>query len=372
MNVLCLFDTGVDRAECHQLIGLKQAGVNPYVICKPGTARIADLRAAGIEVEPIEIRSKVDLALIRRLRQLMQERRFDLIHAFRKRAMSNYSLAMIGQKSPPVIAYRGIIGNLSYWDPFAWLTFLNPRVRRIICVCEAVRKYFLQKRLLFFFSLFDEKKVVRIYKGHRVEWYAQPGKSERILGRFGIPESARVIGCISRIKARKGIRELIQAMELLKTDQEVHLVILGRIEDSHHRQALEHSPCRDRIHLLGFHPDAAQMAAEFDVITLPSLRREGLPRAVIEGMSQAIPPVVTDAGGSPELVEDGVSGLVVPPGDPTALARAFDALLRDEARRQAMGVAARQRIIERFSVDDTVKATLVLYREVLAESLPES
>ncbi|MFP4295183.1 MAG: glycosyltransferase family 4 protein [Halothiobacillaceae bacterium] len=369
MRVLCLFDTGIDRGECHQLIGLRALGAEPVVVCRPGTARIAELEAAGIEVLPIKIGGKVRPSVIRALRRLVRTRRFDLVHAFRKRALSNYRIATIGLGAPPIIAYRGIIGNLSYWDPFAWLTFLDPRLARIVCVCDAVQDYFLEKRLLGFFSLFDRHRVRRIYKGHRVEWYDRPPADPPLRARFGIPADAPVIGCVSRVKARKGIRELIEAMARIKARQDVHLVIFGRVEDRRHVRSLARSPCRGRIHLVGFHEDAVGLVQDFDIITLPSLRREGLPRAVIEGMAQAVPPVVTEAGGSPELVEPGVSGLVVPPGDIDALAAAFDRLLSDDRMRCAMGQAARARIARDFGVDATIAQTWALYQEVIGASL---
>lgn len=207
---------------------------------------------------------------------------------------------------------------------------------------------------------------MRIYKGHKVEWYTEKIDSELVLPRLGIPECAHVIGCISRIKARKGISELIQSMDLMTSGTEVHLVILGRVEDQSYRSALESSASRERIHLLGFLPGAARIAAEFDIITLPSLRREGLPRAVIEGMAHGVAPVVTNAGGSPELIEHGVSGLIVPPGDPAALAEAFNVLLSDDERRKAMGQAAQQRIRTHFDTDQSVAQTFALYNDVVA------
>lgn len=157
-------------------------------------------------------------------------------------------------------------------------------------------------------------------------------------------------------------------MDLIKSDREVHLVILGKIQDNSYRRALETSASKERIHLLGFQPEAAKMAAEFDIITLPSLRREGLPRAVIEGMAQGIAPVVTDAGGSAELIEPGVSGLVVPPGSPEALAAAFSELLSDDQRCVRMGLAAQQRIKECFNVEKTINETLLVYKELIPDT----
>jgi len=97
---------------------------------------------------------------------------------------------------------------------------------------------------------------------------------------------------------------------------------------------------------------------------LPSLRREGLPKTVIEAMAYAVPPIVTNVGGSPELVEHGRSGLVVPPGDAGALADAIETLRHDPALAEAYGQAARCRIAEHFPIANTINATAELYREL--------
>lgn len=99
---------------------------------------------------------------------------------------------------------------------------------------------------------------------------------------------------------------------------------------------------------------------------LPSVRREGLPKTVIEAMALGVAPIVSDTGGSAELVVDGESGLVVPPGDPAALAQAIAALCANPSRRRAMGAAARLRLGTSFRVEDAVAAHLALFRQVLA------
>jgi glycosyltransferase involved in cell wall biosynthesis len=98
---------------------------------------------------------------------------------------------------------------------------------------------------------------------------------------------------------------------------------------------------------------------------LPALRREGLSKSVIEAMANAVTPIVTDTGGNAELVIDGVSGLVVPPGDAAALARAIERLYRAPAERIAMGRAARERIATAFRLETTVAEMLAAYRRVL-------
>jgi L-malate glycosyltransferase len=100
---------------------------------------------------------------------------------------------------------------------------------------------------------------------------------------------------------------------------------------------------------------------------MPSLDREGLPRAAIEAMAQGVPAVVTDVGGMSELVRDGVEGFVVLPGRPPALADALLRLMRNPELRRMMGRQARERIRTEFSVERSVSGTLATYESVVGE-----
>nr|WP_242464689.1 glycosyltransferase family 4 protein [Halorhodospira abdelmalekii] len=311
------------------------------------------------------MRTKADPRAIAALRRLRRERTFDLVHAYYKVALTNYQLAGLSPSLPrlPVVAYRGIIGNLSYFDPFSWLSFLDPRIERIVCVCEAIRQYFLHKSLVPGVRLFRPERVATIHKGHRCEWYRQA--QPQLPTDLQIPPGAPVIGCVARLKKRKGIVELIRAFEQLPAALNAYLVLVGRVEYAAITQAAAASPAADRIRLTGFRRDAPQIAGAFTIKTLPSLRREGLPRAVIEAMAQGIPAVVSDSGGNPELVEEGVSGRVTPAGDIEALRAALEQLLADPRLRRRMGVAAERRIRDHFTVERTAEETLALYRAVL-------
>ncbi len=358
-----------DRAESESIIAMAQRGVRPTVICSPDAGMRERMEQAGVEVIPLPLRANVDRDSIAAMRALLQEREFDLVHALYKKTLCNFTLAARGLRRPPMVAYRGIIGNLSYWDPLSWLSFLNPRIERIICVCEAIRQYFLHKRFLLGFHLFKPQRVVTIYKGHRPEWYR--GSADRsALRALGIADEAPVIGCVARLKKRKGIVELIQAFEQLPGELNAHLVLVGTVEYPAIEAAARNSSAAERIHLLGFRRDAPALAGAFDIITLPSLRREGLPRAIIEAMAQGVPAMVSDSGGNPELVEDGKSGRVTPAGDVAAMREALRQMVADRELRARLGEGAARRIAEDFSIERTVEKTLALYQEVLAEAKP--
>jgi glycosyltransferase involved in cell wall biosynthesis len=114
---------------------------------------------------------------------------------------------------------------------------------------------------------------------------------------------------------------------------------------------------------LGFRTDIPHLLDAVDGVVLPSLY-EGMPLTAIEASAMACPIVATAVDGTPEVVEDGITGWLVPPADPAALARALTGMLGDRARALAAGRAGRARVLERFDLASQVEATAAVYREV--------
>ena len=127
---------------------------------------------------------------------------------------------------------------------------------------------------------------------------------------------------------------------------------------------------RERIHVAGYRSDAAALIAACDASVLASIKREGLPKTVIEAMVHGVPAVVTDTGGSAELVVDGRTGLVVPPADAPELARAIQYLCEHPAEASAMGRLGRDRIDQDFNIRETIRQTLSVYEDALADRAP--
>jgi glycosyltransferase involved in cell wall biosynthesis len=123
-----------------------------------------------------------------------------------------------------------------------------------------------------------------------------------------------------------------------------------------------------RVHLLGNRDDMARCLAASDIFVMAS-RWEGNPLAVMEAMASGLPVVGTAVGGVPDLVESGQHGILVPPGEPAALARAMEFLCRNPETRRSMGAAARDRASRQFSLQQMVRAYDALYRTALAGSL---
>jgi glycosyltransferase involved in cell wall biosynthesis len=359
LRVLCVTDAS-DRPEAETFIGLKKAGVEIEVMCRTDARHYERLVAAGVPVTGLRLKRRFDFRGMAAIRRKLQQGRFDILHLFCNKTASNGVTAAYGLPVK-IVCYRGIVANVSFLDPVSWATYLNPRVSRIICVADAIRDYFLQMRLLW--MRVSPDKVVTIHKGHSLDWYQDAPVD---LAEFGIPTGAFVVGFAGRDRPRKGIEVLVESARHLPPDAAIHFLLVGRLQRRSLMELIAASPYRDRIHLTGYRTDAPSLAAACSAFVMPSLKREGLPRAVIEAMAYGVPPIVSDTGGSAELVVPGESGLVIRAGDAADLAKAILELYMDPKKQQRMGEMARERIASSFTNEETVRKTLALYRELVA------
>ena len=348
------------RPEAEALIGLKQLGVDVEVMTQGACWYAERMRTFGIRIHDFTVARKISLEAIRRIRAVLVEGRHDVIHLFHNKAIVNGILACRGLPTK-VVTYRGQTGNIYWYDPSCYLTHLNPRVDRIVCVANAVRDD-LRKQMR------NKSKPVTIYKGHDLDWYADVKPAN--LQEFGIPDGAFVLGCVANNRPRKGVPVLIEATRFLPEDLPVHILLVGGGMDSPEiARLIDASPIADRIHTLGYREDIPGLLAACSASVLPATKREGLPKTVIESMACAIAPIVTATGGSPELVVNGDCGLVVPPSDAKALADAIVEMARNEERRRDWGIRARERIRTHFNIRESIAQHLALYEELTGKSV---
>jgi glycosyltransferase involved in cell wall biosynthesis len=208
------------------------------------------------------------------------------------------------------------------------------------------------------------RRIEVIYNGVELGGRARSG----LRAELGIPDGAPLVGEIGRLCDVKGQKELIQALADVPTARVV-LVGADVEQNGDFRQELERTAerlgVRDRVVFTGPREDARDVLAEVDVVALPSWT-EGLPLVVLEAMAQRRPVVATPVGGTPEVVVDGETGVLVPPRDPGALAAALRRLLDDADLRRRMGDAGYERVREHFSEETMARRVLAVYDKVLA------
>lgn len=349
-----------DAPETQLFLGLAQKGVELEIICPEKARGVSRFKEAGIPVFSGESRSRFDKEIRALIRQRLHDFQPDILHLLNSKAISNGIAASHGLPVR-IVAYRGVVGGVSFFDPSSWMTYLHPRVSRVVCVADAIRQWLVQHRLL---GYPRTSRFVTIYKGHKTDWYA-PASRQALQEEFGIPDNALVVASVANYRKHKGLELLVESAS--HWPAHVHLLLIGNMEGSPLQGMALQSAAHTRIHFAGSRPDAAALVGACDVYALCAYKKEGLPKTVIEAMCQGVPPVVADSGGSPELIEDGISGIVVPPRSVAALTEAINSLIENHAKRINMGAKAKQRIEEHFSPEQTVLQTLKLYQEVLEE-----
>lgn len=227
-------------------------------------------------------------------------------------------------------------------------------------------------------------RVAVVHNAVDIERFA-PGSAERGwldgLGSAPPRASAFTFGLVATYADWKGHDVVIRAAAELERmapalDFRCYLVggpIYSTAGSQWSRAALEalaaQSSVVDRVSFVPFQSDVARVYRSLDVVVHASTRREPFGLTIAEAMASGRPVVVTKGGGSEELIEDGVSGLAVPPQDPSALARALAKLASDEALREELGKAARQRVVERFDRSRLGPQVEAVYRAVLTSGV---
>jgi glycosyltransferase involved in cell wall biosynthesis len=201
----------------------------------------------------------------------------------------------------------------------------------------------------------------------RAEPSVPPEETRRSLG---LPADVPLIGMVARMAPQKGIKEFLHALRLLcDRHPTVRAVLVGSGPLGEEATRL-HAELElgDRLLLVGEVPSAREIMAALDLLVVASTS-EGSSVVAMEAMALSKPVVATSVGGIPEVVADGETGLLVPPGDPAALAEAVLALLADPERAHNMGTRAQARAIEHFDVRAMIVRTRDVYGDVMREAL---
>ena len=232
---------------------------------------------------------------------------------------------------------------LSMQRPVRWVLYktLGLCANRIVCVSKAVRASLLKEapRLA--------KKSIVVYNAVSPPTNGGLKQEARFRQEIGVPLDAMLVGMVGRLLHWKGQEVLADAAALvLKKHPDVHFVAVGSYfgDESHYLQKLQSRlnklGIESRFHLAGYHSNVTEVYCALDIFVLPSTKPEPFGRVTVEAMTQGRAVIATNHGGTCELIQDGVTGMLVPPSDPIALADAIETLLADPTLCESMGKAA--------------------------------
>lgn len=213
---------------------------------------------------------------------------------------------------------------------------------------------------------FPPEKIVSIPTGVDMERFNPDRVKENIREELGIDQDAPLVGNISIIRTEKGYPYFLEAaQEILKVKPKTKFLIVGHEPKGDTlAQAVKRQGLEGEVIMPGLRKDIPQVLATLDVFVLSSLR-EGVPQGVTQALAMEKPVVATNVGGIPEIVKNNQTGLLVPPTNSRALARAILELLEDREKAERLGRNGRKLIEEKFSQETMIEKIEDLYRELL-------
>jgi glycosyltransferase involved in cell wall biosynthesis len=334
--------------------GLAERGWRNVLICPPGGVIAGMAVQRGVELHQVSMRNDLDLVSVVALRNAIRASGADLVHLHTGRATWLGGLAA-WLAGVPAIATRRMDRPVTR----GWRTrFIHERlVQRVVAISPAVKRCLLDGGV-------SESHVPVISSA--VDAARLRPSRPRTETRQGLGASPGdvVLLVLAALVRRKGIDVLLRALDILANDG--LRPILWIAGDGPERSDLEALVRGKQVRFLGRRSDVADLLAASDAVVIPS-RREGLGVAALEAMAVGRPVVASAVGGLADVVADRQTGLLVPPDDPAALARALAELLRAPGLRQALGEAGPRRVAESFSAEQMVEAYARLYESVLEQ-----
>ena len=350
-------DTVAVRPEAEIFIRLQSIGVDVTIMTYENAEYVKRFEASGIKIIPFHPEKKLSQKTVKFIRQELIKGQYNILHLFNSKAIINGIKA--AKKLPvKVVLFRGVSVNVHWYDPTAYLKYLNPRVDKIICVTEKVKESI--DRNLFF----DKSKTVAIIKGHSMDWYkdVKPFNLQQI----NIPSNVFIVVNVANARPMKGIPYLIKSSTYLPKDLPIHYLLIGpNMDCEEYAKLINESPYKNNFHVMGYVKDPLPYVAASDIFVLSSISSEGLNKTTIEAMSLGKAPVVTDIPENEKLVVNEKNGLVVPAKDPAAIAKAMLQLYNDPELCKMYGQRSVEHVKNQLGIDQTVEKMMLLYHELL-------
>lgn len=336
-----------------------------------GHVTAPDFTDQGVEFHRVDIASGPSLTAVRRLRALLSERRFDMLHCHGARAAfyGRLASATLGGRRPRIIYTIHGFAAPHYALPKRTMLLgierlLTPVTDAVICVSAAERNSFVAagfgpRERLHLVRYGIDAPLFRDVVVDRAEQRAS----------LGTPVDAPLVTTICRLYRPRDFETLLGAFARLVAElSNGHLLIVG---DGPYRQDIESliSDLRLGAHvtLAGFRRDTAQILAVSDVFVLSTALWEGLPLTILEAMASGLPAIASDVGGIREEIIHQQTGIVVPPRDPTALYQALLDLLTNDDKAKAMGQRGRERVDEYFTLERMGQETMAAYEDLMRQ-----
>lgn len=354
--------TGQAMRTLSEVRGIKKRGYRVILACQPGSYLERIAREHSLEVLPLDM--KRFLPALLQLSLFLKRERVDLVnaHGYRDHLLSVLAGMIAGVKV--------IVRTKHNHVPLkggAFSRFIYGRLtHRIISISGHIKEVMIGSGIA-------PSHITTIHTSVDLGYFSPRPKNERLLKEFALVPDCPVIGTVARLSDRKGMPFLLDALKLLMDEgRRFSCVIVGGGGSASEekleilKRKAESQGLAPRVVFTGIRGDIPEILSLFDFFVLPSLD-EGLGRSMVEAMAAGKPVVASRVGGIPEAVEDGKTGILVPPGDARALASALAVMMDNPEKSLEMGRRGRERAEKLFDEERMVDSICLLYRELLGQ-----
>ena len=352
---------GAEQELLRLLEGLDRREWEPYLACPPGGPLPGDAEKLQVSVYPMNFpawRKLKDVfripAAVGSLGRLMRRQKINLVH------VNDYWWGPISCIAARMAHVPCLVHIRQEIEPRRVGQYWLRKPQRLIAVSQRIQKVVVEGGV-------GPGRIRVIYSGIDLSQALSPDAAVGIRERYRLSAHQPLIGTVANLFPRKGYEYLIDALaEVRKEIPDIHCLVIGEGDDAYRESLLrrvETLRLTSALTFAGFQKDVLPYIAGLDLFVLPSLM-EGFGIALIEAMSMGKPVIATAVGGIPEVIEDGISGMLVPPSDSSALAQMILHLLKNPELRERLGSAAQARVREKFSAQRMIAQFQDLYREM--------
>lgn len=335
--------------------GLEERGVKSVLMVPRGSEIAAAARQRWLRVEEFRYRGEGDILALGKMAWRFSRPDVEVVHLHSRRGADTLGGVAAAAIRAPVVLTRRVDNR-----ELDWLVGAKYRLyRRVVAISDAVRDALTDQGV-------PRDKISLVHSAVDATKWLTPRTAAERDEEFALEPGAPAGAMVAQFVPRKGHWVLVHTLSILKgRGVRPSIVLFGRGPMRANVAALaEAAGVADQIRFAGFRDDLHEWLGSFDFSVHPALQ-EGLGVAALQAGAAGVPVVGGKAGGIPEVIEDGRTGILCPPGDAGAVADAIARLLHDPDAAQAMGKRARERIESHFSVDAMVEGNLDVYRSVV-------
>jgi glycosyltransferase involved in cell wall biosynthesis len=349
---------------------------SPKVLFLTDGPFVREVEAAGVEAHVIEagrVRQIIrGSKAVGRTARLIREDGIDLVHSHNAKAHLYGGMAAVITGVPSLLHLHGVPRFAFSRDGFLSLLSMAVPARRIVACSAYVAGAFK--------SAWHSRRQVTIVHNGLAPGVSSVQKNPAVRREFGISDEAPLVLMASRLQRQKGVHVFLNAVSrVARSFPEARFLVVGGalfgLEQDYPielQQQVDSLKLNEAVRLVGFRSDIMSFYYTADIVVNSSIEPESFPTVLLEAMACSKPVIASDSGGSREIVDPGVTGLLVPPRDSDELAEAIISLLGDHDRRLRMGEAGAARVRDHLNAEHMIVRLQNLYEEMRAGVKPNA